>query len=130
MQNFIDTATQQAWAFEDDVVVVKSGNTYLFETAAGVSLCVPSTLRPYTPPTLTAAQVTAQQTSIAWEAYRASAQAALTESDKTILRCYENAVPVPGAWSTYRKALRAIVSASSGDPTQALPSKPSYPSGT
>lgn len=65
-----------------------------------------------------------------WAAYQSSAQAALTESDTTVLRCYENAVPMPTAWITYRKALRAIVSASSGDSTQPLPTKPAYPSGT
>ncbi len=66
----------------------------------------------------------------AWPIYQASAQAALTESDKTILRCYENAVAVPAAWATYRKALRAIVGAASGDPAQPLPTKPAYPAGT
>lgn len=73
---------------------------------------------------------TAAQTSIAWSAYQVQAQSALAESDKTILRCYEAAVPVPSAWATYRKSLRAIVSAASGDPTQPLPAKPAYPSGT
>lgn len=68
--------------------------------------------------------------SIAWASYQAQAQAALTESDKTILRCYENGVVVPAAWATYRKALRAIVAAATGDATQPLPTRPAYPSGT
>lgn len=65
-----------------------------------------------------------------WAAYQSEAQTALAQSDNTILRCYENAVPVPAAWASYRKALRAIVSAGSGDSTKPLPSKPAYPSGT
>ena len=74
------------------------------------------------PPPPTAAQL--------WSVYQASAQAALTESDKIILRCGENAVTVPTAWATYRKDLRAIVAATSGDPTVALPTRPAYPAGT
>lgn len=65
-----------------------------------------------------------------WAQYQSNAQAALTDSDLTILRCYENSVAVPAAWTTYRKALRAIISATSGDPTQPLPTKPTYPAGT
>ena len=74
------------------------------------------------PPPPTAAQL--------WAAYQALAQAALVESDKTILRCGENSVAVPATWATYRKALRAIVAATSGDPTVALPTRPAYPAGT
>jgi hypothetical protein len=66
----------------------------------------------------------------AWSSYQMSAQSALAESDRTILRCYENTVAVPATWATYRKALRAIVSAASGDATQPLPTKPQYPAGT
>jgi hypothetical protein len=65
-----------------------------------------------------------------WAAYKSSAKSALDVSDVTILRCYENGVSVPGAWATYRKALRAIVSAESGDATQPLPAEPTYPAGT
>jgi hypothetical protein len=65
-----------------------------------------------------------------WADYQASAQALLTGSDKTVLRCYENSVVVPGTWATYRKDLRAIIAAVSGDPTQALPTKPAYPPNT
>lgn len=87
---------------------------YLKWVAAG-NTCSPA-------PAPTAAQL--------WAAYQAQAQAALTESDKTALRCYENAVALPAAWATYRKALRTIVGASSGDPAQPLPTKPAYPAGT
>lgn len=55
------------------------------------------------------------------------AQAALRESDITIMRCYEHGVVVPAEWATYRAALRAIVS---GTSTQALPAAPGYPVGT
>ena len=57
------------------------------------------------------------------------AQAALDDSDITILRCAENAVAVPAAWATYRKALRAIVNGTDTSST-ALPDKPAYPTGT
>ena len=57
-----------------------------------------------------------------------SAQVALTKSDITILRCYENAVSVPASWHTYRDDLRAIVSGTSA--VTELPTRPDYPSGT
>jgi len=67
---------------------------------------------------------------VLWARYQVQAQAALDKSDITILRCTENAVSVPAAWATYRKALRAIVGAATGDPTQPLPTQPAYPAGT
>lgn len=69
-------------------------------------------------------------TSALWIAYQATAQAAIDKSDATMLRCAENSVAVPAAWACYRKALRAIVGAASGDPTKPLPTRPSYPAGT
>lgn len=65
-----------------------------------------------------------------WSAYQAVARSALNDSDNTIMRCYENSVVVPTAWVAYRKALRAIISAETGDPAQPLPTKPAYPPGT
>jgi hypothetical protein len=65
-----------------------------------------------------------------WVAYQATAQEALAASDITVSRCYENAVSLPEEWKAYRKSLRAIVSAQSGDATQPLPRRPVYPSGT
>lgn len=65
-----------------------------------------------------------------WAAHQAAAQTALDKSDITIGRCYENAVAVPAEWKAYRTALRAIVAASTGDPTQPLPTRPAYPAGT
>jgi hypothetical protein len=78
----------------------------------------------------TAAQVAAQHAAATWAIYQTSAKAALDASDITILRCYEKGVATPAAWSSYRDALRAIVSAQTGDPTQSLPTRPAYPSGT
>jgi hypothetical protein len=66
-----------------------------------------------------------------WQDYQTKAQAALAKSDTTILRCAENAIAVPAAWATYRKALRAIVGATTpGDPTVPLPTQPTFPVGT
>ena len=58
--------------------------------------------------------------------YKPLAQAALTKSDTTIIRCAENNVPVPEDWATYRAALRNVV-ANGG---ASLPTMPSYPVGT
>jgi hypothetical protein len=65
-----------------------------------------------------------------WSDVQAKARVLLDDSDQTILRCYEHAVVVPSEWQTYRAALRAIISAATGDATQALPTKPAYPAGT
>ena len=56
MQTFIDTATQQVWAFDDDVDT--SGG--VFKTEHGTVLTVPATLQAYTVPVPTAAQLLAQ----------------------------------------------------------------------
>lgn len=65
-----------------------------------------------------------------WPTYQSLARSLLTDSDITILRCVENAVQVPVEWASYRKALRKIVGAETGDSTAALPVKPAYPAGT
>lgn len=89
-------------------------------------------------PAMTAVQTAAVETvyenhnpsTPSWSAYQDTAKAALNDSDITVMRCYENAVALPAAWATYRKALRTIVGAASGDATQALPTKPAYPANT
>lgn len=78
----------------------------------------------------TTSQIEARQAADARASHQADAMAALDASDTTILRCYENGVAVPPAWTAYRRALREVVSATSGDPANGLPSKPPYPSGT
>lgn len=65
-----------------------------------------------------------------WGQHQAQAQGALDASDITMIRCVEHGVTVPAEWASYRGALRAIVRAASGDPTQPLPSRPAYPAGT
>lgn len=65
-----------------------------------------------------------------WQVRQVEAQAALTKSDVTILRCIENAVAVPSEWATYRATLRDIIKATSGDASKPMPQQPSYPKGT
>ncbi len=79
---------------------------------------------------IVAVDTTTIKAAAAWATYQATAQAALDASDITMSRCVENAVTVPAEWATYRKALREIVGAASGDATAALPTKPAYPAGT
>jgi hypothetical protein len=68
MQNFIDSVTGKAWAFEADVVVMDTNGVYSFKTAAGVPLNVPTTLVPGLPPAPSAAQIAAQMGQIAYGA--------------------------------------------------------------
>ena len=73
----------------------------------------------------------AQQTAESWREFQTQAKAALDVSDITVLRCVEKSVAVPAEWANYRVSLRAIVGATAiGDPTQPLPTKPTYPAGT
>lgn len=65
-----------------------------------------------------------------WAALQVCAQAALDESDITVIRCAEAGVPVPQDWRDYRAALRQIVSSAVGDPDPGLPERPAYPPGT
>ena len=115
MKNYIDPVTNQVWAFAAD----GSQDAYIPANLLAAGVATPAQVAAALAPT--AAQL--------WAAYQASAQGALTESDKTILRCAENQVAVPATWATYRKALRAVVGAASGVPG-ALPSIPAYPAGT
>lgn len=66
----------------------------------------------------------------AWKIYQFNAKNLLDKSDMTVLRCVENGIPVPADWAIYRKALRAILSAQTGDPSKELPTCPGYPSGS
>ncbi|PUA19569.1 hypothetical protein [Glaciimonas sp. PCH181] len=63
MQNFIDTKTQQIYAFDDDVIVHASDDAYSFFGADGTPLKIPVTLRPLIgpvpTPVLTADQIKA-----------------------------------------------------------------------
>ena len=115
-------------ADQNTAINLPAGSTYSFSPPIS-----PATVGTLTVAAPTAAWIAAQAaaaTAATWTAYQATAQAALTESDKTILRCGENAVVVPAAWATYRKTLRAIIAATSGDPTAPLPTRPAYPAGT
>jgi hypothetical protein len=66
-----------------------------------------------------------------WSQFQDEARAALHASDATVLRCYEGSVQVPAEWISYRKSLRAIVSADKvGDMSKGLPKQPPFPTGT
>jgi len=56
---------------------------------------------------------------------KTQAQALLSASDITVLRCYENSVPLPASWVMYRKELRNIISGTSIAGT--IPTRPAYP---
>jgi hypothetical protein len=130
MQTYIES-TGMVWQFEDDVVVSGTPGALIFTAAHGAVLNTPASLAPYTIPTPTVEQLAAAQQSAAWLAYQNQAKAALDASDVTILRCVEKLIVVPTEWATYRASLRTIVGATSvGDPTQLLPTRPAYPSGT
>ncbi|BCF96645.1 hypothetical protein PPGU19_012140 [Paraburkholderia sp. PGU19] len=75
-------------------------------------------------------QIAAQQAAATWATYQANAKALLDASDITVLRCIENGVTMPPEWATYRKSLRSIVGAASGNPGQPLPTRPQFPAGT
>jgi len=86
MQNFIDTATQKVYAFNDDVNVIDVGGVYSFTTAADVPLLLPTTLQPYTAPAPTAAQLLAQaqttQIATLAQAYGAAIQQPVSYTSK------------------------------------------------
>jgi hypothetical protein len=65
-----------------------------------------------------------------WASYQDAAKFALSKSDITLLRILENTQVVPSLWLIYRKSLRIIITAKSGDSTIPLPSIPAYPAGT
>lgn len=80
----------------------------------------------------------APTTAALWLDHQYLAKNALADADVTMNRITEavalglttfTAADVV-AFVNYRRSLRVIVSASSGDPTLALPAKPPYPSGT
>ncbi|MDY7579347.1 hypothetical protein RGU70_13595 [Herbaspirillum sp. RTI4] len=75
----------------------------------------------------TAAAVT--QTVAAWEKFQQTVQAELEANDVIYTRCGKAGVAYPPAWLQYDIALRVLRKLISGDPTQALPTKPEKPTG-
>lgn len=122
---FYDTAIHGTM-IPADAVEVSADEHGVLLTAQSAGKIIQSNITGYPvavdPPPPSAAQL--------WAEHQAQAQAALDKSDTTILRCIEHSVAVPADWVSYRAALRAIVSATSGDPTQPLPTRPAYPAGT
>lgn len=68
-------------------------------------------------------------TPLQWSGHQASARGALVQSDAVAMRCMKAGIKYPKAWKDYDANLRAIVSASDGDATAALPQRPAYPEG-
>jgi hypothetical protein len=68
--------------------------------------------------------------SATWSVYQARAKAALDKTDTVALRCWKAGKAFPADWMSYTEALRAIIKAETGDPTQPLPRQPDYPPGT
>ena len=74
----------------------------------------------------------------AWPQYQAQAKTMLSKADETMIRVQEAiclglttaTTADVVAFVNYRRALRAKVSASTGDPTQPLPTNPGYPANT
>jgi hypothetical protein len=117
--SFVDELTAHGGLVGEHFSWDSDGNLYFFEdTPAAVAIGVEAVYAAHDP------------SKQSWSSYRSIAKVALDESDTTIMRCYENALPVPLEWAAYRKALRAIVGAESGDATKPLSTRPQYPSGT
>lgn len=64
---------------------------------------------------------------MAWPSYQNEARFFLDKSDVQVLRAYEAGTSVGADWIAYRAALRAVISAASGDTSQPLPVAPAYP---
>lgn len=84
---------------------------------------------------LTAEELAAQAAGVpnftigySWRNIQDQAQVLLDASDITFSRALEAGVTWPQTWKDFRTALRAIISAPNGDPTQPLPARPAaYP---
>lgn len=91
------------------------------DVAKGSESLLPADSKPATDKQVIAAQMKAATPDL-----RIEAQAALLQSDITVLRCYEAGLSLPAEWRTYRAALRAIVSAPDAS-AMTLPVRPAYP---
>lgn len=79
----------------------------------------------------TADEIAAQKAAIAWLDYQADAQAILDFNDGVATRCVKAGVAYPAEWHAQDAAARVIMRATSGDPTQLLPPRPTtFPPGT
>lgn len=66
-----------------------------------------------------------------WAAHQVAAQAALDFNDRVAIRCIKAGVSYPAEWRNHDAALRAILRAESGDPSQPTPPHPvTFPPGT
>lgn len=66
-----------------------------------------------------------------WAKHQKIAKSELDKSDLVALRCWKAGVEYPTEWLARDITLRAIVSASTGDPaTTPIPEAPAYPTGT
>lgn len=64
---------------------------------------------------------------ITWEDRRRDASFLLMSTDRIIVRMYEESMNIPPEWVEWRRALRGIVAAETGDATAGLPEQPKEP---
>ena len=81
-------------------------------------------------PVIIEPSVTINSPELEWHKYQQEAQTALDKSDAIAIRCLKSGIAFPTEWQTYVSELRAIIKATSGDVTTALPIQPIYPQGT
>ncbi|WP_286079767.1 hypothetical protein [Pseudomonas sp. 29] len=131
MRDFIDTSNNSIWSFDDDVVFEIEEGIYTFYTASGVKVVnVPTTLTPYTPPVITQEEAAAIEKKRLWRVRQQDALVALVATDTVALRCFKAGAPYPQDWNEYTWALRNILSADDGNPSEPFPVKPDYPENT
>ena len=66
---------------------------------------------------------------LAWPPYQQSARQELDYSDRVAIACFKSTIGYPYEWLTRDIALIAVVSATSGNSTIPLPSRPILPTG-
>jgi len=111
----------------DCILVTADDHSIAVNLPHGSTYSFAKSVKPDVPGTLTTVAPTAEHVAHqAWLVYQGAAMLALHQSDPVVLRCFEDGIPLPADWVTYRKALRTIAGASSGT-VGTLPAIPTYP---